>query len=177
MPLYFITGNKGKFEEIKSVIAEIEQMEILLPEIQEINSEKIIKVKLDEARRHHSGEFIVEDTSLSMECLNGLPGPLIKWFLETIGNSGLSNIAEKLGNNNAQAKTIIGYAKSDKKIYFFEGTIRGKIVSPRGDNGFVWDNIFQPEGQEKTFAQLTKDEKNVIRMRRQAINKLQKFLR
>jgi len=176
MTLYFITGNKNKFSEVKAIIPNVEQLDIDLPEIQDIDAKKIIRAKLLEALNYKQAEFIVEDTSLYFECLNGLPGPLIKWFMKTIGNDGLFNIAEKLGNNKAEAKTIIGYAKNPKEIYYFEGSVKGKIVSPRGKSGFGWDPIFQPEGFSKSFAELTPEEKNKISMRRIALNKLKEFL-
>ena len=174
--LYFITGNKNKFAEVKAILPEVKQLDIDLPEIQDIDPHKIIKAKLQAAFDHAQGEFIVEDTSLYLDCLNGLPGPLIKWFLQTIGNDGLSNLAEKLGNNKAIAKTIIGYAKNPEKVHFFEGVIKGKIVKPQGETTFGWDPIFLPDGYEKTFAQMDKEEKNKISMRRQALNKLKEFL-
>jgi hypothetical protein len=52
------------------VIKNIKQMDIDLAELQEIDPHKIIEAKLIEARKHHDGEFIVEDTSLYMDCLN-----------------------------------------------------------------------------------------------------------
>ena len=174
MTLYFITGNKSKFEEVKSILGNVEQLDIDLPEIQEIDARKIIKAKLLEALRHRKGEFFVEDTSLYLDCLKGLPGPLIKWFLKTIGNEGLYKITEKLGNNKAEAKTIIGYAKGGE-IHFFEGKITGKIVSPRG-TGFGWDPIFQPGGFSKTFGEMTSHEKNKISMRKAALTKLKDYL-
>src|SRR3989344_9423933 len=99
MPLYFITGNKNKFAEVKSVLSDIEQLDMDLPEIQDFDPHKVVRAKLIEALKHKDGEFIVEDTSLYLDCLGGLPGPLIKWFMKTIGNEGLCNLAEKLGNN------------------------------------------------------------------------------
>jgi len=176
MTLYFITGNKNKFKEVKAIIPNVKQIDIELPEIQEIDAKKIIKAKLLEALNYKKAEFIVEDTSLYLDCLNGLPGPLIKWFMKTIGNNGLFNLVKKLGNPNAKAKTVIGYAKSPHEIYYFEGCIKGKIVSPKGKSGFGWDPIFQPEGFSKTFAELSQEEKNRISMRRIALNKLKKFM-
>ncbi|TAN58553.1 non-canonical purine NTP pyrophosphatase [Patescibacteria group bacterium] len=169
--LYFITGNKNKFEEVRAIVGEVERLDIDLPEIQDIDPKNIIRAKLLEALKHREGEFIVEDTSLYLDCLNGLPGPLIKWFIKTIGNIGLADIAEKAGNNKAEAKTIIGYAKSRDEIYFFEGSVLGKIVAPRGDSDFGWDPIFQPDGYDKTFAQMSKEEKNKISMRKIAAEK------
>lgn len=176
MNLYFITGNKNKFEEAKSVLPELEQMDIDLPEIQEIDAKLIIKHKLEEALKHHKGFFIVEDTSLYMDCLHGLPGPLIKWFMKTIGNDGLANLAQKLSNSKAQAKTIIGYATDDDNVHFFEGSISGEIVSPQGDTNFGWDPIFKPDGYDVTFAEMPKEEKNKISMRRQALDTLKQFI-
>ena len=106
-----------------------------------------------------------------------MPGPLVKWFLKTIGNDGLAGIAEKLGSSRAEAKTIIGYAKNHEEIYFFEGVIKGQIVKPRGESDFGWDPIFLPDGHEKTFAEMGREEKNKISMRREALNKLSEFLR
>ena len=176
MSLYFITGNKYKFDEVKSILPEIEQLDVDLPEIQDIDAQNIIRLKLLEALRHHAGEFIVEDTSLYLDCLKGLPGPLIKWFLETIGNKGLASVAEKFGDNKARAITIIGYAKNSENIYFFDGFACGKIVPPAGSSNFGWDPIFQPDGFEKTFAEMTAEEKNTISMRRVAVEKLKSFL-
>jgi len=174
--LYFITGNKNKFSEAKAILSEVEHLEMDLPEIQSADAHEIIRAKLKEALHHHDGEFLIEDTSLYFDCLNGLPGPLIKWFLEALGNEGLAKITEKLGQTGAEAKTIIGYAKNHDELFFFEGAVRGQIVAPRGETIFGWDPIFLPDGYDKTFAEMSRDEKNKISMRRMALNKLKEFL-
>lgn len=172
MKLYFITGNKNKFSEAKAIIPDIEQLEIDLPEIQDLDAHKIISAKLHEAFHHHKGQFIVEDTSLYLSCLNGLPGPLVKWFLETIGAKGLYDITHRFGNNKAEAKTIIGYAKSSEEVHFFEGVLAGQIVKPRGDKDFGWGPIFQPDGHDKTFGEMERQEKYTVSMRGMAFKKL-----
>jgi len=177
MALCFITGNKNKFREVKSILGEVEQVDIDLPEVQDIDARIVVETKLKEALRHRKDAFILEDTSLYLDCLKGLPGPLIKWFLKTVGNQGLAEIAEKMGDNKAEAKTIVGFAKSPEEIYFFEGIIKGRIVSPRGQTNFGWDPIFQPEGETRTFAEMTAEEKNSVSMRRLALNKLKEFLK
>jgi inosine triphosphate pyrophosphatase len=176
MSLYFITGNRGKFSEVKEIIPDIVQLEIDLPEIQDLDARIVIKEKLLEATKHESGEFIVEDTSLSFDALGGLPGPLCKWFLKATGNEGLFNISQKLGNDSAQVKVILGYINNEKQIQFFERVLQGRIVTPVGDNGFGWDPIFQPDGYEKTFAEMTQEEKNQISMRKIAADKLKNYL-
>ena len=176
MPLFFVTGSKNKLEEKRSAIPEVEQLDIDLPEIQQIDAQEIIKAKLIEAAKHQEGELIVEDTSLYFDALNGLPGPLIKWFMKTIGNDGLANIAAKLANTEAQAKTIIGYTNGRGEYHFFEGVIEGKIVPPQGETNFGWDPIFMPNDHSKTFAEISADEKNAISMRKVAATKLKEFL-
>ena len=85
-------------------------------------------------------------------------------------------MAEAFGNFNAEAKVIIGYSNSVGEISFFEGNTKGTIVAPRGTEGFGWDPIFQPEGYEKTFAELGVEEKNKFSMRRIAVEKVKEFL-
>jgi len=103
MTLSFITGSKSKFEEVKAILGDVVQLEMDLQEVQDIDAHTIIQAKLTEALKHQSGAFIVEDTSLYLDALNGLPGPLIKWFMKTIGNDGLYKIASAFGNYGAEA--------------------------------------------------------------------------
>ncbi|MFA6250123.1 MAG: non-canonical purine NTP pyrophosphatase [Candidatus Shapirobacteria bacterium] len=175
MKIYYITGNEEKFRETKLIIPEIEQLKIDLPEIQEIDSKKIIEAKIEEAKKQGATRFFVDDASLSLEAINGLPGPLIKWFMKTIGNEGLYEIADRFKNYRAAAKLVIGYCDLRGEIHYFEGEVRGKIVSPRGDTRFAWDRIFMPDGFEKTFSEMTVEEKNQISHRRIALNKLKEY--
>jgi non-canonical purine NTP pyrophosphatase (RdgB/HAM1 family) len=176
MKIQFITGNKNKFAEAQKIISNLEQLDVDLPEIQEIDAKKVIEAKLQEAKNLFEGEFVVEDTSLYLDCLNGLPGPLIKWFEKTIGNNGIFDIVQKYDNYKAQAKTMVGYIDENGKMEFFEGIIDGTIVKPTGDTDFGWDPIFVPKGQNKTFAQMNQEEKNKISMRKIAFKKLAKKL-
>jgi non-canonical purine NTP pyrophosphatase (RdgB/HAM1 family) len=174
--LYFITGNKKKYDEVKALLHDVEQIDIDLPEIQELDAHKVIRAKLEEAYKHLQGECIVEDTSLRFECLGELPGTFIKWFLNTLGNEGLAQLVMKYGNSRAVAKTVIGYARSSSDVYFFEGEITGSIIEPRVPSSFGWDPIFLPDGHDKTFAEMDSFEKNTISMRRIAVEKLKDFM-
>lgn len=176
MPISFITSNENKFREIQTVIPDLTMVDLDLPEIQSNDAHEIIRAKLQEALRQHPGAFIVEDTSLYVEALNGLPGPLIKWFLKSLGREGLAALVLKYPNHTAIAKTIIGYAKNPDEIVYFEGVIEGRIVTPRSDAGFGWDAIFEPAGYDKTFAEMGVEEKNRISMRKQAATQLAAYV-
>jgi non-canonical purine NTP pyrophosphatase (RdgB/HAM1 family) len=188
MPLYFVTGSSGKFAEAQAHIPDIRQLNLDLTEIQEVDPRVIIEAKLKEAMRVVNESpsimrnvyvppgmpaFIVEDTSLYLRRLGGLPGPLIKWFLKSIGNKGLYEICH--GEYRAWALTVIGYA-CGRDIRFFEGRVHGSIVYPRGSSDFGWDVIFQPEGYDKTFAEMGPDMKNRISMRHIAFEGLANFI-
>lgn len=176
--IYFVSGNKNKFEEVKAMLGlPLEQLDIDLPETQSLNGEEIIRHKLVAAEAHATGEYIVEDTSLYLDCLNGqLPGPLIKWFLEALKPEGIANLASAMGNTKAIAKSIVGYANSKGEMHFLEGTQKGTIVAPRGEKDFGWGPIFQPEGDTRTFGEIDRDEKYQTSMRAIAVHKLRDFL-
>ena len=177
MKITFVTGSQNKYDEAKQIIPELERQDLDLVEIQEIDPKIIISHKLEEAKKVLQGNLVVEDTSLYFDSLVGLPGPLIKWFMKTIGNNGLVKLVESFGNPKATAKCIIGLSKEDGTLEYFEGSTDGEIVEPRGDNGFGWDPIFQPTGWNKTFAEMTQEEKNEISMRRIAFQKLSGYLK
>jgi non-canonical purine NTP pyrophosphatase (RdgB/HAM1 family) len=175
--LFFITGSDNKFQEIARTIPEIKQLKLDLDEIQETDAKRIIEHKLLEAKKvfkDKNASFIVEDTSLYLDCVKGLPGPLIKWFLQTIGNDGLYDITVRFRNNKAEARTLIGYYNKGK-IRYFQGIVKGKIVSP-GQTNFGWDAIFIPEGHDRRFCEMDSDEKNEISMRGIAASKLKDYL-
>jgi non-canonical purine NTP pyrophosphatase (RdgB/HAM1 family) len=176
----FITGNKAKVKEAQAVLAPIKilPVSIDLDEIQEVDPKKIITHKLKEALKHQKGPLVVDDSSLFFSCFNyKLPGPLIKWFNDYVGMKGLVKMAKGMGDTKARATTIIGYAESPNKILFFEGTLKGKIVEPRGHYGFGYDQIFQPEGKKQTLSEM-KEQKNFFYSPRAiALEKFKKYLK
>lgn len=172
---HFITSNKNKFKEAQIFIPDLKQLDVGLLEIQSLDPKEVMRYKLEQAYQHTSGEFIVEDTSLHLDALGGLPGPFIKWFMETIGAVGLARIALELNKPNAIARAIIGYSRAENDVHFFEGMVKGTIVKPRGKTEFGWDPIFVPYGQTQTFAEMGQSAKNEISHRSAAFRKLKEW--
>ena len=170
--LYFITGNAGKFREIQAVIPEIMQLNLTVDEIQSMDPQVVIEHKLEQAAAKHSGEFIVEDTTLIFECIKPLPGTMIKWFEQGLGVAGMSELVLHYSDHSALARVTIGYRAANGTTCFFVSEYGGTIVSPRGDDGFGFDSIFIAHGQTKTNAELTTDEKNVFSARGKAARQL-----
>lgn len=176
MPIYFVTGNADKFREAQSLIPELERVEIDLPEEQTLDPQVVIEKKLEFARSKHDGPLIVEDTSLYFNGLNGFPGPLIKWMEQAVGNKGIYDLLSAIKDRGAEARTVIGYDDGNGSITFFEGRIDGHIIMPSGIEGFGWDEIFQPNGLDETFAEMGDGYKSEFSMRTIAFRQLAEFL-
>jgi inosine triphosphate pyrophosphatase len=177
MVLYFITGNKNKFKQVENILLpeiKVKQLELDLVEIQEIDSKKIIEHKLNEAKKHHSGEFLVEDTSLYIDAFGGLPGPLIKWFVKAMTEEGIYNATKKIGKTNAKAKSMFGYYDG-KKDLFFEGELLGEICAPGKDDGFDWNKIFKPVGHNVVLSEMPFEKVVELGMRKKALLKFKEY--
>lgn len=176
MALHFVTGNAMKFREVQGIISDVQQVTVDLPEIQSLDPKEIITAKLQAAIGKVSPPFAVEDVSFSIDGLGGLPGPLIKWFLKSLGAGGLADVALKIGNGKAIASAIVGLTIDGQKIEFFAAEIQGTIIRAPGDRGDHWDPIFRPNGYDKTFAELSLEQKNNISHRALAWRQVAKHL-
>ena len=175
--LTFITGNAGKAEELaRYARIPVVHQKIDLPEIQSLDPSEIVTQKAREAYRRINKPVIVEDTSLIFSALGKLPGPLIKWFLQELGNEGLCKLINGYTDRSAVAQ--VNFALYDgQEVVLFDGTTQGKIADqPKGDNGFGWDPIFIPEGSTKTWGEMKPDEKQIDSMRLAALQKLEAYL-
>lgn len=178
MDVYLITGNKNKLREAEQILnMKLKNVALDLDEIQELDSDKIAESKVRQAWEKVGKPLFVWDQSLYIHCLNDFPGPLVKWFWESVTLEKICDIANFFGDDKLYAKTTITFYDG-KEIRHFYGTVKGRIPdSPRGKNGFAWDPIFIPEGFDKTFAEMNPDEKNAISMHRIALEKLMNFLK
>jgi non-canonical purine NTP pyrophosphatase (RdgB/HAM1 family) len=177
MTLQIATTNHGKAREIEFVLKRpVQCIDLELTEIQAIDVRDIIEIKAKEAYRVVTEPVLVEDTGLYFDAWDGLPGALIRWFLDSVGNSGLCKMLERYEVRGARAETWIGYFDGES-LFTFSGIVTGEIVPvPRGNAGFGWDSIFQPTGWDKTFAEMTQAEKDSTSMRKIAALKLKQFL-
>ncbi len=169
-PIHFVTSNKGKLAEVKALLPTVEGVSIDLPEIQSLDPRAVISAKLTAACAQGFSRVLVEDTSLEVAGLGGLPGTLIRWFIEALGVPGLARTILALGDVGATARTLFGYASPEGR-FFGEASLPGVIVTPRG-TGFGWDPIFQPAGCQQTFGEMQPTEKQRWSMRRSALEHL-----
>ncbi len=131
------------------------------------------EMKCRAAFERHSKPVLVEDVSLYFDAWNGLPGPYVKWFTSGPGVHDMVKMLSPFENKSAEAWCIYGLmlpAKHTPKLFI--GKVRGKIVEPRGRNGFGFDSIFVPTGETMTFAEMDAHHKNKVSHRKQALDKL-----
>lgn len=175
--LTFITGNAAKAKYLSEHFhLPIPHVKLDLPEIQSLDLNAVVE---DKARRAYGiikSPVLVEDVSLSFTALQSLPGPLIKWFLEALGNDGLCTMLNTHHDRSAVAK--VAFAVCDESgVHVFDGAVEGTIApTPRGETNFGWDPIFIPNGYTKTWAEMTPNEKHETSMRKIALEKLTTFL-
>jgi inosine triphosphate pyrophosphatase len=179
MTLTFITGNAGKFSEAEAILGvSLNQEKVHLPEIQSLDPREVMEAKLESARAAGIGRCIVEDSSLTLGCLRGtLPGPFIKWFEDALGIDGIVTLTQKQGDTSAISSTMVGYLDEEGNSYYFEGSVAGNIVPARGDQDFGYGPVFQPEGNDKTFGEMTREEKHAVSSRAIAFRALREHLR
>ena len=175
--LTFITGNAGKAKYLSDYFhLPVEHVKLDLKEIQSVDLKEVVIDKAERAYAIVKSPVLVEDVSLTFKSLKALPGPLIKWFLETLGNKGLCELLDGFNDRGAVAEVEFALC-DDAGVHTFGGKREGMIAEiPRGEAGFGWDPIFIPEGYDKTWGEMTPDEKHATSMRRIALEKLSEFM-
>ena len=173
----FVTGNANKAREVQQILGSRHQViahKLDLPELQG-DPESIAKAKCEEASKYIAGPLMIEDTCLCFHALGGLPGPYIKDFLDRCGHEGLNQMLDGFDDRSAYAQTTIAYrCGAQGQIHLVVGRTDGTIVRPRGGAAFGWDPIFQVG--DRTYAEMTANEKNAISHRRKALDALQVLL-
>jgi len=202
----FVTGNKNKLAEVQRLLStsasttsssassiansipfDIDNVKLDLPELQG-TPEEIAREKCKTASEQLQTAVLTEDTCLCFRALDDLPGPYIKWFLDKLGHDGLNKLLDGFhdddddDNRAAYAQTIIAFSPGPgKEVQLFDGRTEGRIVPARGSLDFGWDPVFEPTeeeqgGRKKTYAEMTKDEKNAISHRGRAFRKFREYL-
>lgn len=189
MKLVFATHNHNKAREIQSIMPEGIEV-ITLDEIQ-CNEDIPETEKTLEGNAKLKAQYIVDqfnmncfadDTGLEIEALNGEPGVYSARYAGEARNSddNMNLVLEKLRdvqNRNAQFRTAIALYW-DGEMHLFEGIVKGRIIEEkRGNDGFGYDPIFEPESTGKTFAEMSLAEKSKISHRARAFNKMIDFIK
>ncbi len=189
MELVFATNNKHKIEELQAILGD----DIKLLSLKDIGCLEDIPEDQNTLKGNASQKsaFVFEkycyscfadDTGLEIEALKGEPGVYSARYAGEEKNSEANmnkvlNKLTKINNRKARFRTVISLIIKGEENQF-EGIVKGKILSEkRGVSGFGYDPIFQPEGFETSFAQMSLADKNRISHRGRAVKKLVSYLK
>ena len=188
MKLIFASHNENKVSEIQNILGERFNLLSLkelsyyddIPETSETLEGNSI-IKADTVFEQFNMPCFADDTGLEVDALGGEPGVYSARYGGEDKNSdkNMDLLLKKLhGNSNRSARfrTVITY-RIQNETHQFEGVIDGNIISEKiGTYGFGYDPIFIPKGSQKTFAQMSTEEKNQFSHRSRAFEKLRIFL-
>ena len=185
--LILATHNEHKAEEFKQILPQFRLQTLAdLNDVQEITEtasdlEGNSLLKADTIFRQYGHIVISDDSGLEVQALNGAPGVYSARYAgeqkdDQKNTEKLLHELKGITNRNAQFRTVITLMGSNDTLQF-EGIVEGTIVhEPKGDKGFGYDPVFIPNGYQKTFAELSSNEKNKISHRANAIEKLVAFI-
>lgn len=177
--LYFISGNRSKYEVYDSILdtIDLKWSEIEIEETQSLLYDVIIEGKIQKARSKLPNlPFFVEHSGINIRKWNSLPGGLTGTFMKCVGNDGICKMMQSYElpeEREAVATAVLGYCSPDGTFEIFRSDLPGTIsASPRGEDGFGWDAIFIPDGHDKTYAEMAEEEREQVSVRRIVANKL-----
>jgi len=188
MTLVFATHNRNKFNEVKALLPHSIQLLSLedihctkdIPETSDTIEGNAI-LKADYVRQHYGYDCFADDTGLEVRSLNDAPGVLSARYASA-NRSDEANMNKLLDNlstatdRSARFKTAIALNLKSEQVLFI-GLCEGHIISEKkGEKGFGYDPIFMPKGFDKTFAEMTLQQKSEIGHRGKAMRQLIEYL-
>ena len=154
-----MSSNKNKFQEAERILSnlgiQINFFKTTLEEIQSNDLNDIAEQKAINAYDLVQKPVIIEDDGLFIDSLNGFPGPYSSYVYDTIGNKGIMNLLENSEVRDAKFVSIIAYCEDNHGVKLFESSIPGKISSTIENGGWGYDPIFIPDGESKTYANVS----------------------
>ena len=187
--IVFATNNKNKLAEMRQImdglyrVLSLEELgchEDIVEDADTIQGNA--KIKADFITNKYHVNCFADDTGLEVEALNGAPGVYSARYAGEHCSyqdnvNKMLNAMQGCENRRAAFRTVIAL-NLDGETYYFEGRSDGQITTEqRGTEGFGYDPIFQPDGFDKTFAELGSEVKNSISHRGRATRKLIEFLK
>jgi XTP/dITP diphosphohydrolase len=188
--LCFASNNQHKLEEISQALGGYVDLLSLndikcfeeLPETRDTMEGNSLQ-KAAYVFEHYHVPCFADDSGLEVEALKGAPGVYsARYAGDHRSNEDNINLLLKnlYGDTNRRARfrSVITLVGLDEKPVYFEGIIPGTIITARrGTAGFGYDPIFVPEGHNRTFAEMSLEEKNAMSHRAIAVRKLADYLK
>ena len=188
MKIIFATNNAHKLSEVQAVLGD--SFELVTPRmcgVEEDSPETAATLEGNASQKSHylyekTGlDCFADDTGLEVEALGGEPGVHSARYATdghdfAANNRLLLKNLEGKENRRARFRTVISLIEGGEE-HLFEGIVEGRIIDHEsGEEGFGYDPLFVPDGFDRTFAEMTAEEKNAVSHRGRAVRKLVAYL-
>lgn len=177
MKVFFVTGNKSKFEEAKAVLSgssiKLDMKKIKLIEPKNENQKEVVLAKAEQAFKKIKKPVIVDDTAIYFRAYDLFPGTLTRYLFKRIGYGGIKSLLHNK-TKKAYFQTMLCY-RSKKSCVVFSGILKGKMSDkPKGTTNPDWqyNNVFIPENFSKPLSEIQNSERIKFSHRRKAFAKL-----
>ncbi len=184
------TRNPHKLAEIRRILGRIPGIEwvdfhsVPFPEVAETGAtlEENARLKALSISRATGLPTLAEDTGLEVVALGGAPGVRSARFAGEgkdywANNEKLLRLLEGVEDRRARFRAVVALALPDGRLWLTEGVLEGEIArAPRGEGGFGYDPLFIPNGETRTLAEMTPEEKDRISHRRRALERMRPLL-
>lgn len=166
MDIGFITSNAAKVQLANErlnrygIIAVQKKLKLIEPQTIDVTEVAIQKAK--QAKNELKTPFIVEDSGLYVDRLNGFPGAMMAPVLDSIGDEGILKLMKGENNRSALVRSVLAYCdQKSEDIKVFTGLYNGTLaMAPAGmtTRGWRLAKIFIPEGFSKALAEMDDSE-------------------
>ena len=188
MKIIFATNNAHKLSEVQAVLGE--GFELVTPRMCGVEEEIPETAETLEGNASQKSHYLydrtgldcfADDTGLEVEALGGEPGVHSARYATdghdfAANNRLLLKNLEGKENRRARFRTVISLIEGGEE-HLFEGIVEGHIIDHEsGEEGFGYDSLFVPDGFDRTFAEMTAEEKNAVSHRGRAVRKLVAYL-
>jgi XTP/dITP diphosphohydrolase len=183
-PLYFSTGNKGKYREAAGIAAgfgiTLKQVIGHKVEIQSDDLKEIACFAAKEASTATLRPVVAEDSGFFVDALGGFPGPYSSYVSRTIGNPGILRLMQSAKNRRAHFQAAVAFCRPRGQPVCFRAVVNGIVARhAKGTGGFGFDPVFIPSpshAEGRTFAEMSTIEKNSLSHRGRAFRALFNWL-
>lgn len=179
--LVLASHNQGKIDELSQMLAPygvkiLSARDLKLPDVEETGETFAENAALKaEAISEYTGmPCLADDSGLCVDALDGRPGVYSARYAAD-NNARINKLIGELRESekadwSAHFSCVLALKIPHQKTKFFEGRVDGKIIeNRRGSEGFGYDPVFVPDGYERTFAEMSKEEKAKISHRGKAL--------
>lgn len=164
MKITLVTGNWAKIAQAKEVLEplniKVDNVKMDTVEIQADSVEEVAAYSAKWASEKLKANVVKNDTGIMIDALNGFPAAYTHYVQDTITEDGILKLMRGVENRKARFVQALAFCEYGHEPVVFKSITEGTISKRKqGKNGWCWDFIFIPDGQEKTLATFKDDER------------------